>query len=346
MNSPTSKQQNEKGLHPRNPHRQRYDFEVLQKALPELSAAVRENFYGDLSIDFSNPQSVKLLNRALLKYFYQVDYWDIPAAYLCPPIPGRADYLHYLADILAESYAQHDSNDPADAIPVGKKVTVLDIGVGANCVYPIIGTRQYGWSFIGSDIDPVAVKSAALLGASNPTLKGRIDCRLQPNSQEIFNGVLGAQERVDATLCNPPFHRSLAEAAEGSSRKINSLAVSSGRKSRGVRTQRQFSRDKPKLDSNPSLNFGGQAAELWCPGGEVVFITQMIKESAEIAGQCLWFTSLVSKKENLGAIYRSLKSVHVDTIKTIDMQHGQKMTRIVAWTFHNEKSRRQWWLKP
>ncbi|MEH6556897.1 MAG: 23S rRNA (adenine(1618)-N(6))-methyltransferase RlmF [Oceanicoccus sp.] len=344
MNSPTAKQQIDKGLHPRNPHRQRYNFELLQKALPELSAAVRENSHGDLSIDFSNPQSVKLLNRALLKYFYQVDYWDIPADYLCPPIPGRADYLHYLADILAESYVQRDNSDPADTVPVGKRVTALDIGMGANCVYPIIGTRQYGWSFIGSDIDPLAVKSAALLGASNPTLKGRIDCRLQANPQKIFSGVLDAQERVDATLCNPPFHRSLAEAAEGSSRKINNLAVNSAKRSQRARTQRQFSRDKPKLNSNPSLNFGGQAAELWCPGGELAFVTQMIKESAEVAGQCLWFTSLVSKKENLGAIYRSLKSVQVDTIKTIDMQHGQKMTRIVAWTFHNEESRRQWWL--
>ncbi len=157
-----------------------------QIACPELSSAIRGNSHGESSIDFSNPQSVRLLNRALLKQYYQVDYWDIPAGYLCPPIPRRADYLHYLADILAESYAQCDTKGSDDTIPFGKKVTVLDVGMGANCVYPIIGTRQYGWSFIGTDIDPVAVKSAATLAASNPGLKGRIDCRVQAKRTEHF----------------------------------------------------------------------------------------------------------------------------------------------------------------
>ncbi len=166
----------------------------------------------------------------------------------------------------------------------------------------------------------------------------------KPNAQNIFSGVLGAQERVDATLCNPPFHSSPAEAAEGSSRKIKSLAANSHKRSGRTGDKRQFPRTNQRLDTSSVLNFGGQAAELWCPGGEVAFITQMIKESAGIAGQCLWFTSLVSKKDNLPAIYRALESVQVDVIKTIDMQQGQKMTRIVAWTFHNEDARRQWWL--
>jgi 23S rRNA (adenine1618-N6)-methyltransferase len=53
------------------------------------------------TIDFSDPEAVKSLNQALL-----ISYYDIQMGYshyLCPPIPGRADYIHYIADLLAES---------------------------------------------------------------------------------------------------------------------------------------------------------------------------------------------------------------------------------------------------
>jgi 23S rRNA (adenine1618-N6)-methyltransferase len=39
-------------------------------------------------------------------------------------------------------------------------VRVLDIGVGANCVYPLIGHAEYGWRFLGVDIDEAALANA------------------------------------------------------------------------------------------------------------------------------------------------------------------------------------------
>ena len=87
-------------LHPRNKHREAYDFQYLRKVLPELGEFVKVNEYGNESIDFFNPEAVKALNFALLKYFYKIENWGIPPNYLCPPIPGRADYIHYLADII------------------------------------------------------------------------------------------------------------------------------------------------------------------------------------------------------------------------------------------------------
>ena len=139
-------------LHPRNKHRQRYDFDRLSAACPDLKKFVALNKWGDDSIDFSDAEAVKMLNKALLIHFYDVKDWDIPPTYLCPPIPGRADYIHHIADLLA------DNN--SGKIPVGSKIKCLDIGVGANCVYPIIGRAEYGWGFVGSDIDPLAIRSA------------------------------------------------------------------------------------------------------------------------------------------------------------------------------------------
>ena len=301
-------------LHPRNKHQSRYDFELLIEANPELSAFVNLNKYGDKSIDFANPKAVKNLNKALLVHFYQIKEWDIPEGYLCPPIPGRADYLHYAADLLASCHHK--------IIPKGNKIKVLDIGVGANCVYPIIGHQEYGWDFVGSDIDPIAIKSANNIININPSLKNAVEVRLQANHTAIFKGILHQEERVDLSICNPPFHASAAAALEGSQRKVRNLGN--------------------KSYSKPILNFGGQANELWTEGGEVGFIRKMIEESKTYENQCFWFTSLVSKSENLPAIYTMLDRVGVVEARTNNMTTGNKVTRIVAWTFLDSKRQIEW----
>ncbi|QLI81698.1 23S rRNA (adenine(1618)-N(6))-methyltransferase RlmF [Chitinibacter fontanus] len=293
-------------LHPRNPHQGRYDFPALIAASHELAAFVAKNAYGDDSIDFANPQAVKALNRALLAHFYGIKFWDTPDGYLCPPIPGRADYVHTLADLLAEKTGQ---------IPRGDTVSGLDIGVGANAIYPMLGRASYGWQFVGSDIDPVSLQNAAHIFASNAVLKDGLETRWQKTAQHIFTGIIGPDDYFDFTLCNPPFHASAADAAAGSNRKLRNLGLS------------QSTRQQPKL------NFAGQHNELWCVGGEARFIAQMIIESQQFATQVGWFTTLVSKSDNLPAIYRALQRVKAVDVRTLPMAQGQKQSRIVAWRF-------------
>nr|BFE94506.1 23S rRNA (adenine(1618)-N(6))-methyltransferase RlmF [Pseudomonas brassicacearum subsp. brassicacearum] len=250
------------------------------KSTPELAKFVIINPYGKESIDFASPEAVRVFNRALLKAFYGIAHWDIPADYLCPPVPGRADYVHFLADLLAS----HNEGE----IPRGAAVKVLDIGTGANCVYPLIGYSDYRWHFLGSEIDPTAIASAKAIVQSNGLNKA-IQLRQQANRKQILQGLLDDTERFDLTMCNPPFHASLEEATKGSQRKWRALGKAD---------------PKRKL---PVLNFGGQAAELWCEGGEARFVTQLIGESAQLAGQVLWFSTLVSKASNLPAIQTALK---------------------------------------
>lgn len=292
-------------LHPRNKHRERYDFQALIKSCAELAPFVLVNKYEDESIDFFNPNAVKILNKALLKHFYGIENWNIPKNYLCPPIPGRADYIHNIADLLALSFG--------GKIPLGESIKVLDVGVGANCVYPIIGNSEYAWSFVGSDIDPISIESATKIIEQNPSLKGKIELRLQQNSEDIFRGIIQKNDFFKVSMCNPPFHASLAEAQSGTIRKISNL-----------------SRQKA---TNPILNFGGQSNELWCEGGEERFVWNMIKQSAEFSKNCQWFTSIISKESNLKSVYRLLESVNVGEVKTIQMGQGNKITRFVAWTF-------------
>ncbi|MDB4335149.1 23S rRNA (adenine(1618)-N(6))-methyltransferase RlmF [bacterium] len=301
-------------LHPRNKHRERFNFKELIQACPDLAPFVVLNKFEDESINFSDPKAVVMLNKAVLKHFYGVNYWAIPKGFLCPPVPGRADYIHNIADILASV------NE--GVIPLGKVVKCLDVGVGANCIYPIIGNREYGWSFVGSDVEEAAINSATANVENNHPLKGNINLRLQAKLYDTFRGIIKENERYDITICNPPFHSSLEEAAAESLRKVSSL-------------------NKTEV-KNAVLNFGGKGKELYCNGGEERFVTNMIKQSKDFSQSCLWFTSLVSKEVNLRSFRKALKAVQALEVKTIKMNQGTKVSRILAWTFHDKDQQQAW----
>ena len=306
--------QEKTNLHIRNKHRFGYDFAELIQTSPELKPFVFTNEHQTVTIDFSDPDAVKALNRALLVSGYDIHEWDIPANYLCPPIPGRADYIHYIADLLAES-----NNG---VIPEGENVTGLDIGIGANCIYPIIANTVYGWSFVGTDIDEEAIANCSTIIEANPRLIDAISLQQQTNPRFIFKNIILPEDRFAFTICNPPFHSSKEEATKSTVRKLTNL--------------------ENKRPEKPVLNFGGHNAELWCEGGEFGFITQMIYESTKYAMQCLWFTTLVSKKDNLKGLYRILNKANVVEIKTIEMAQGQKNSRILAWTFLSSNQQQSW----
>lgn len=293
-------------LHPRNQHREGYDFDRLIVRSPELEAFTTRNPRGQTTISFQDPDAVRMLNRALLRTHYDIDFWDIPASFLCPPIPGRVDYIHYLADLLAESNGHK--------IPHGPEIKALDIGTGASLVYPLTGRHEYGWDFTGVDIDPVSLRSAREICKRNGL---NIRLRRQNNPEDIFAGVVGPDDIFHVTLCNPPFHASLAEAEDGTRRKWRNLGKG----------------------HSAELNFGGQNAELWCPGGEIGFIARMIEQSMTFADQCLWFTCLVSKKDNLKPLCRLLKKAKVAEFKVVEMAQGQKTSRFLAWTYYPERQR-------
>lgn len=307
-------------LHPRNPHRGRYDFTALCDTCPALTGHLRANPSGDQTIDFCDDRAVLCLNRALLAHYYDIKQWQIPAGYLCPPIPGRADYIHSLADLLAVCYRGN--------IPRGRQIKVLDIGTGANCIYPIIGNRSYGWQFVATEIDPVATKAARLIVKSNPPIAQQIKVVQQKNSAAIFKGIIEEGDRFDLTLCNPPFHASLAEAQASHQRKTHNL-----------------NRSRPSQKTSPLFvkpNFGGQQRELWTPGGEIRFLKQMAKESATMAQRVCWFSSLVSKNENVWPLKKRLNQLGAQQVEVIKMRQGQKISRLVAWSFLTTDQQSAW----
>jgi 23S rRNA (adenine1618-N6)-methyltransferase len=311
-------------MHPRNRHQDRYDFAALLRAWPPLKAHLVRTPDDRQSIDFADPAAVRALNRALLQSQYGVSGWQFPDGYLCPPIPGRADYLHGLADLLAECNG--------GVIPRGTAIRALDVGTGASCIYPLLGHVEYGWHFVGSEIDAAALTSARTIVAANPDLGEAIELRLQADSASILKGVIHGGERFDLTLCNPPFHASAAEAAQASASKWDKLGRSGAGRAR------------------PARNFGGKGRELWCRGGELAFVRQMVSESADFAASVYWFSSLVSKAAHLASLKQHLQKLGALEVRTVAMEQGQKQSRILAWSFLDATQREAWrqerWVLP
>jgi len=289
-------------LHPRNIHQSGYAFDKLLTANPDLKQYLTTRPDGSgPTIDFAQAAAVKALNQAILLHHYQLSYWDIPDGYLCPAVPGRADYIHHLADLLTEE----------KGLSKGPQTHILDIGTGANFIYPILAHRIYGWSVTGTDIDPKAIQVAKALIEVNDTLSSKhLSVRQQPDRQQILKGVIGPGEQFLATLCNPPFFASEREATEAYTRKQEKLGLPAARRS-----------------------LGGKAHELWTPGGEAAFLRRYMQESLAFAKKVGWFTSLVSQKDSLAFAKKELDRIGATEVRVIPMAQGQKKSRVLAWRY-------------
>jgi len=134
-----------------------------------------------------------------------------------------------------------------------------------------------------------------------------------------FEGIIQPGEFFDVSVCNPPFHGSLDEALKGSLRKLNNLARNRG--------------EQNATTQSPTLNFGGLGAELWCKGGEQLFLKKLIRESQTYSTQCRWFSSLVSKADNVKPAKKLIGKLGAVDSREIEMRQGNKVTRVLAWTF-------------
>jgi len=279
-------------VHPENPFISNYNFDLLCKAFPPLENFVFENKFGTQTIKFADSDAVRALNIALLKNQYNID-WDIPKHNLCPPIPGRLDYLLYANDLIQKS-----------------DIHILDIGTGANLIYPILAKCHFGWKCTASEVDMDSIKHAKKIMEINSSLRN-IDIKHQKSKDRIFETIVQPNHEFDMVVCNPPFYKNQKDADENNLRKVKNL----------------------KLSVKNKHNFGGQSNELWYKGGEEAFIIKMIQESTHFKEQVHWFTTLVSKKESLKNIKRVLAKVNPNIIKIVEMGQGNKKSRFVAWTY-------------
>ena len=291
-----------KNLHPRNKFNQEYDFIPLIKRVPELKKQLIKTPDDRTSLDFRDPKSVFLLNKALLESAYDLRGWEILENSLCPSIPGRLNYIHYLADLF--------KGRP------GKPVRVLDVGTGSSVIYPLLGAKEYGWHFVGSEVHKPSIQQAKNILAKNQEFRQTIELREQKNPDLILKGIIHAGEYFDAIMCNPPFYKSREDYEKTVTKKNSKL--------------HQTSEDL-------STNFKGLDNELWVSGGEKKFISQLIYESIELKDQIGICTTLVSNKENIKPLRAILEYHKIQDIKVTTMQQGNKISRILSWKLSASK---------
>lgn len=291
-------------MHPNNPHINGYNIPQLVSANPALEKHTFTNKFKTLTIDFSDSHAVFELNKGLLFHHYKLDYYSIPENYLCPAIPGRADYLFYINDLI-EGFNKNKAT----------QIKGLDIGVGANCIYPILGARIFEWQMVGSDIDLLAVEAASKNIDTNKSLRELIDIRHQKTNANIFEGIINENEYFDFTICNPPFYASEEAANKIAFQKLKNL-------------------NPDKTITELKRNFSGQSNELWCNGGEALFIKRMIKQSVSFKTQVGFFTTLVSRKEHLNKFYKQLQKLKANH-QTIKMTQGNKISHLLVWYFND-----------
>jgi len=194
--------------------------------------------------------------------------------------------------------------------------------MGASCIYPIIGTKEYDWKFIASDIDPKSIDSARKIIESNDILKNKIECRLQKNKNSIFKNILEKEDKIDLIICNPPFHSSKEDAQKSTLRKLRNLS-------------------EKKIKKN-HVKFAGLNNEIIFEGGEIKFIENIINESKLYSNNCYWFSTLVSKQSNLKKTYKLIDRNGAYFVKTIQLGTGNKSSRIVAWTYLSKEAQNKW----
>eukprot|EP00928_Gymnodinium_smaydae_P037038 TRINITY_DN25781_c0_g1_i1.p1 TRINITY_DN25781_c0_g1~~TRINITY_DN25781_c0_g1_i1.p1 ORF type:complete len:377 (+),score=44.89 TRINITY_DN25781_c0_g1_i1:29-1132(+) len=295
-------------MHIRNRHRDYLDYRDLASRQTSLKPFVFVNAWGGASIDYSNQEALQELTRCLLADFYGVVGWQIPAGYLCPPVPQRADYIHVVADLLQITH------DDASLSPArGQGICGLDIGTGAGCIYCLLGAREYGWNFIGSDIDQESLDSAAAILARN-SMETQIQLRLQADSTRMLKGVLHRGESIAFCVCNPPFHESLEHARSAASAKWRRLGRSD--------------------ELEDGKNYSGKETELCCEGGEVGFILRLADESAKprFRDACVWFTTLVSRESSVEPVRRRLAELGAKRYG-YEISQGKNTKWVVAWSF-------------
>ncbi|KAF3796410.1 Ribosomal RNA large subunit methyltransferase F [Nymphaea thermarum] len=294
----------------------------------------------------------------------------IPDGQLCPTVPNRSNYIHWIEDLLSsEVIVKPDA---------GEGVRGFDIGTGANCIYPLIGASLYGWSFVGSDFTD-ALEWAKWNVANNPHITALIEVRnalesgegsqsanLSLIKEEAQIGNSGSDEVVfssegnvgdrlnDVVVGNRKTEVNVSvgqgeDAALPSSCSSDQASSASDVKYYGPPILVGVVRDGEKFDfcmcnppffesmeeagANPRTSCGGTSEEMVCPGGELAFISRIIEDSIKLKDSFRWFTSMVGRKVNLKILVSKLWKVGVSTVQTTEFVQGQTFRWGLAWSF-------------
>ncbi|KAK4163375.1 hypothetical protein QBC43DRAFT_345276 [Cladorrhinum sp. PSN259] len=270
------------------------DFKQLSKQDAEFASVLQKN--GQL--DFTDPAAVMQLTKTLLRTDFGLEI-ELPNDRLCPPVPNRHNYILWLKDLLEST-----SYSPPDSQPV----CGLDVGTGASCIYPLLGTVQRSsWHFVATDIDEQSLAHAKRNVELND-LSGQVRLLLRspkdsliPSESDLPMSPLGF------VMMNPPFYTSADE-----------MLSSAAKKSRP-----------------PHSACTGAPVEMVCEGGEVAHVGRLLEESLVLRERgARWYTSMLGKVTSLEVLVGKLKENGINNYAVTEFIQGNKTKRwAIGWTF-------------
>ncbi|KAL3666227.1 hypothetical protein V7S43_009012 [Phytophthora oleae] len=283
-------------------HRNRYkdnppDFYALGQQYPEFKQYLRnvDDIKCRASLAWDDPFAVRELTKTLLLHDFGLE-WDIPINRLCPPLPNRLNYLHWIEDLIAPA---NWSEVAASEKKSNDAVSGIDVGTGANCIYALLAATMNKWKFIATEIDAESYECAKENVTRNH-LEKLISVKRTHTNNLLLEPLQNEPPdlKFHFVMCNPPFFDSMSEA-----------------------------------DTNPDSSCMGSVNEMVFPGGEVAFIGNMIMESEQLQNRVLWFTSMVGKKSSLRKLLALLRGAKVQSTRTTEFFQGRTKRWGIAWTF-------------
>ncbi|CAL5377021.1 unnamed protein product [Camellia sinensis] len=325
-------------IHPRNKYSDNPpDFGLLASLYPTFEPFVFYSRDGRPRIDWTDFNATRELTRVLLLHDHALNWW-IPDGQLCPTVPNRSNYIHWIEDLLSSDILTNTNADGNGDIVRG-----FDIGTGANCIYPLLGASLLGWSFVGSDVTDVALEWAERNVKNNPQISDLIEIRKVENGEERSNGRLVDGESgthlydIEAIKAEPAplgslkLHSDVNKSYHGPPVLLG--VVRDGEKFDFCMCNPPFFETMEEAGLNPKTSCGGTPKEMVCPGGEEAFISRIIQDSLQLKQSFRWYTSLVGRKSNLKILISKLREVGVTIVKTTEFVQGQTCRWGLAWSF-------------
>ncbi|KAJ2025467.1 hypothetical protein GGI06_000575 [Coemansia sp. S85] len=278
-------------------------YRALAEKYPELKPYLVAESSQRSTLDFKNPDAVRVLNQALLSTYFDL-HIHLPSNSLCPTIANRLNYLKWLsANILPDYIPGH--------------LTGLDIGTGASCIYPLLGARYLPQcDFVGTDINEDSVTIASR-NVDRNELQSRIKVFLNTNRLTTLplttpGFPLPETDAGGASfafcMCNPPFYESIDE--------------------------RQRLRQMKR--GTPGLNTTAKDDELYTDGGEESFLSGLVDESDIHNRRIKWFTTMVGKRSTLSILKTKLRGVGVKQVREGVLIQGRTTRWVLAWSFYGQ----------
>ena len=320
----------------------------MLRQTPVSEAVSDQSLLKRATIDFTDPHACRELTRVLLLHDFNIK-WGVPDGALVPALTNRLNYLAWLQDLLVLDSPAHmkEASDPY--IP-----TVLDIGCGANLIYPLLGAATSGWRFVGADVSKRAVAWAERNRSANPEIADLIEVRLvKPTSSQreffrseahVTEDMKGIEEDDNEELHNEVETRArwrstiASSTAEDQKLGIISHAIRSDERFTFTMCNPPFFEGIEEAGSNPATAYGGSHLEMAYPGGELAFVRNMVEDSKRLWDRIHWFTTMLGKKATMKTIRKEL--YHLSSpdgrglvVRTTEFAQGKTMRWGIAWSF-------------